>query len=1085
MEWSVIENYYKENSLVKHQLDSFEYFIDEMVPNIINFHNPIIIENENIIYELIISNPRLVKPFIINNDFESTKIEIYPEQARNKNLTYASNLIVDIVQKIIIDEKQKTIISNDIPIGQIPIMVKSKYCNLYNKIDLNKFNECPYDIGGYFIIKGQEKVVISQEIFAQNVIFVFLKKQPDKYSYYSEIKSIDKDSGIIYSLYVKYDENGIFKVKIPQIKDDISLLSVFELLGMNNDYENLINIIGNDEQEIFKKLMYPSFLNKKPTEISTLIKIFNGSKDFLIEILLKVLLPHLTNNKDKYNLLCHMTKKILNCIVGIEKVNDRDHLANKRIETTGIMMGHLFKQLYIKFKNDLTKDIINPNSQIDIKRMIKTYTISNGFRYALSTGNWFMKNGNLITSKIGVAQMLNRFNYYSTISHLRRVNSDLDSSSNLVRPRQLHSSHIFAYCPSETPEGAPIGITKNFSLFSNITINTDSKPLLNKLKYLGLQKEGNGKILINSKIIGFHNNLKNFLDILKDERRKCCIHYQTNFYFNEQINELNIFTDGGRITRPVFIVMNKKLLFNEYITKNKEFSWKDLILNGIVEYIDTLETENCLIAMSIDDLPNEDYTHCEIHPSLMFGICTSLIPFSNHNQSPRICYEASMCKQAIGVFLSNFKEKMESNSHVLWYPQKPIVNNKINKIINMNNLPSGQNLVVAICSYYGYNMEDSIIINKSAIDRGLLSCSFYRTYKDEEKKNTTTLIEEQFCNPTMIENCKSLKIGSYENLDKNGFVKIGSFIKENDVIIGKIVPEMTHTTRQIKEIVFKDNSTVIKGSEHGIVEKRIITLNQEGYRIVKIKLRQKRECKIGDKLASLSAQKGVIGMIYNQEDMPFTSNGIIPDIIINPHSIPSRMTISQLLECLTGKASLLSGEEVDGTAFQKIDISKFEKILEDNNYQRHGNETLYNGITGTMMETQIFIGPTFYQRLKHITSDKIHARARGPVQTLTRQAMEGRQNHGGFRLGSMEVDCLGAHGISNFLYDKMFLSSDKFYVLVCKECGLIIYENEETKIKFCNNCNNFCNFGTITLPYSTKLFFYELISMGILPRINV
>ncbi len=1091
--WNCIEKYFEENGLLHHQFSSFEDFIERIIPNIIISANPLIIDKpqENIKYIIDVLNPRISKPILYNNDFNDNKMEVYPSNARMQNLSYTANLYVDIKQQIITSDNIKEITDNDVIIGQIPIMVQSKYCMLFDKKhNLEKYNECPYDKGGYFIIKGQEKVIISQEIFIDNTMVVFHKKQPHKYTYYAEIKSVDNKTGIIYTSYIRYCNDNTFRIKVPKLKNDINLFNLMYILGMDKDKDIIDTILSNDnDKEIYKKLLQPSFLFKKYNfnEVESLIKLFNNDKKFLISILTETLLPHEPDLNKRLFLLCHMVKMILDTIIGKREIADRDHLANKKIETCGVMMGHLFRQLYQKFIIDISKDISNPNSQIDIKRMVKTCTISNRFKYALSTGNWFMKNGSMITTKQGVAQMLNRFNYYSMLSHLRRINSDLDTTSNLIRPRQLHSSHIMSYDPAETPEGSSIGITKNFTLIASVTPLINDETIINLLKYMNITEKFNsntGKIFVNNKFIGFHENIYLLVDDLKKRRRTGRINYYINFYISYELNELFISTDNGRIFRPIFIVEDNKLLFEEYIKNNKNYSIKDLFTSGIIEYIDIRESENCLIAMKYIDLEDKtiNYTHCEFDPSLMLGVCTSLIPFANHNQSPRVCYEASMCKQAIGIYAKNYKQRMDTNSHVLWYPQKTLIKTNITKIINTDKMPSGQNIIVAILTYSGYNMEDSIIINQSAIDRGLLTSSFYRTYKDEEKKNSTTLIEEQFCNPSLIDGCKGLKMGYYDNLDNNGFIKEGTFVKDNDVIIGKIIPESTHTTRQSKEIIIKDSSTFIKHNENGYVDKGVITTNQEGYRIVKVKIRQKRSCVIGDKLASLSAQKGVIGMVYQEKDMPYTENGIIPDIIINPHSIPSRMTISQLLECFISKASLYDNTEVDGTPFHNIDTNYYENILEKNGFQKHGNETMYNGMTGERIKSQVFIGPTFYQRLKHIVADKIHARAKGPVQILTHQAIDGRTRMGGLRLGGMEVDAIVAHGCSQFLHEKMFLSSDEFYVDICCKCGFLANDNKEFKV--CIKCQNYTEFKKVGIPYATKLFIMELLGMGILPRIK-
>jgi DNA-directed RNA polymerase II subunit RPB2 len=1088
--WDLIETYYKENNIVSHQHKSFEYFMENIVPDTIQAGNVLTVKKEESdgtisVYDITISNPKFILPL---SNIETTS-EMYPHQARIQNLTYASSLLVDIHQKITKGSDIKTFDFANVNIGKIPIMTQSKYCRLYQMEDPKKYNECSYDKGGYFIIKGQEKVIISQERFADNQLFVFEKKQTNAYNHYAEIKSIDPKSKVVYGCYVRHTKNKTFRVKVPQLKEDVCFISLIKIMNpilTDNDIIQLI--VGSEEDDptpYIELLLETSKYSNIEDELFSIKRSFT-QKDIdtsrVIDILNNVLLPH-THLKIEY--LCIMVKAIMDCMLGKRALDDRDHLSNKRIDSPGVMMGYLFKQLYQKFLIDLARDIINPNSQIDISRMIKSCTIGNGFNYALSTGNWLMKNGNMITSKVGVAQMLNRFNYYSTLSHLRRITSDLDPTAKLIRPRQLHTSHIFSICSSETPEGASIGISKNLALAASITIEQDDAPIILFIQSLLSGGKGNcgGSIFVNSKFIGTSGSSHSIVeirDILRSRKRQGIIFHHINFFIDYKLNELHVQTDGGRIFRPVFIVTNNKI--KDYTS---DMTWQDLLENEVVEYIDTKESENCLICINPSELTTSDntYTHCEMHPSLMFGICASLIPFANHNQSPRVSYQSAMCKQAIGVYTTNHTGRMDSNNHVLWNPQKPLVSTKMSQIMGSNELPSGQNCIVAFGCYSGFNMEDSVMLNRGAIERGLLTSTFYRTYKDEEKKSSTSLVEEKFCNPSTVKNCKSLKNVSYENLDKNGFIKEETEIKGDDVLIGKIIPESTHTTRQTKDVVYKDNSVTLRHGESGIIDKGIVTTNQDGYRMAKIKVRQMREMHIGDKVASFSAQKGIVGMIYDQADMPYTESGIVPDIIVNSHAIPSRMTLAQILECVTGKSGLMTGTFNDGTPFDPLNIEEHAQILEDHGFQRYGNETLYNGFTGKRMKTQMFIGPTFYQRLKHMVADKVHSRATGAVQNITRQPAEGRSKQGGLRFGEMERDAIISHGSSKFLHEKLYTLSDAFCAYICDTCGQFANANSDGKC--CLKCQNYDRISKIAIPYSCKLLFYELLSMGINPKMIV
>lgn len=723
--WNIIDEYFNQDNssmIIQHQLKSFDHFIESILPQIIEAGNPLVVKREDgkqvVVYTININNPVIAQP--IEND--TSNVEMYPNQARIQNLTYSGNLFVDIqqhIQRFDLSEEEtiadfnihtnekipvekKTVNFTNVNIGKIPIMIRSKFCRLFDKTDNVKYNECELDKGGYFIIKGQEKVIISQERFADNQLFVFHKKQSNKYTHYSEIKSIDPITKVAYGCYIRFLKNETLRVKIPQIKDDVCLISLMKILNPTLTDKAIIDIILLDEpnREPYIELLLNSFHNSKTVdELDLIFKAFQVNQiDKVNTIFDRVLLPH-TDNRTEF--LGLMAKQILDVIVGKRSVDDRDHLANKRIDSPGVMMGYLFKQLYQKFLTDLAKDILNPNSQIDINRMIKSCTIGNGFSYGLSTGNWLMKNGNLTISKVGVAQMLNRFNFYSTLSHLRRIVSDLDPTAKLIRPRQLHPSHIFSCCPNETPEGGSIGISKNLALASSITIDHPDYFVLELLNDLNMtdtfDKNSGGKIFVNSKLVGMHTDIVSLAEKLKMYRRRGELYFSTSVFIDYDMNELFINTDGGRVIRPVFLVQNNKLMAEKLSTHQ----WENLVRNGVIDFIDVKESENCLIAISHDQLPNANYTHCELHPSLMLGICASLIPFANHNQSPRVSYQSAMCKQALGVYTTNFKQRMDSNAHILWNPQKPIVSTKMGNIMKSNELPSGQNCIVAFGCYTG------------------------------------------------------------------------------------------------------------------------------------------------------------------------------------------------------------------------------------------------------------------------------------------------------------------------------------------------------------------------------------------------
>ena len=598
-------------------------------------------------------------------------------------------------------------------------------------------------------------------------------------------------------------------------------------------------------------------------------------------------------------------------------------------------------------------------------------------------------------------------------------------------------------------------------------------------------------MFINGKWYGFVANSMECLHKLKEARRKGYIHIHVSFSIDFRTNEIHIYSDRGRCVRPLIVMKDNKLLYSNVVQqklREKKYSWLHLTNGSLcddpdhacIEYLDINETNNCVIATTTKDATKEknsmNYSHCEIDPSTILGVLTSGIPFAHHNQAPRNTYQSAMGKQAIGVHATNFNDRFDTFSNVLYYPQKPMINTRLMSYMNIDKLPNGQNVIVAIASHGGYNQEDSILFNQSSIDRGMFQSVFYRCYRSEEQKNQLTGEEDKFCKPD-LRNVLFPKPCNYDKLEDNGFVKENTFVDENDIIIGKIMPINDD------EYDYRDCSVNIKSNESGYIDKYHIDTNGDGYKCCKVRVRKTKKPMIGDKFSSRHGQKGTIGMTYLEEDMPFTKDGIRPDIIINPHAIPSRMTIAQLIECIMGKACCLSGHVGDGNVFNEDTVEDIANTLQAFNYEKHGNEILYNGKSGEQMKTKIFIGPTYYQRLKHMSADKIHSRSSGPVVTMTRQPAEGRAAHGGLRFGEMERDCMIAHGSSSFLKERLFEVSDKFNCFVCESCGLTAVANPRTNMYECKRCNNYSDVSKVSLPYSCKLLFQELQTMSLAPRI--
>jgi DNA-directed RNA polymerase II subunit RPB2 len=736
----------------------------------------------------------------------------------------------------------------------------------------------------------------------------------------------------------------------------------------------------------------------------------------------------------------------------------------------------------------------------NIYKIVKSTTIENGIKRSLSTGDFGVKPSG--SSKVGVAQVLNRLTYISALSHLRRINTPIDKSGKLIPPRKLNSSCWGFLCPAETPEGASVGIVKNLSYMTHVTIPNDSLPIYEYINPYVIDFDNidneiliNGtKVFVNGCWVGNTTDAMELYNDLKDKKYNGIINIYTSILFDFQKKEIRVCNEPGRLTRPVLKVKNNNLVLTKTIInklKNDKMNWDELLVNleseSCIEYIDPAEQNSLMIATKPSDLLNLNntdciysYTHCEIHPSTIFGILASCIPFPEHNQSPRNTYQCAMGKQAMGVYVTNFDKRMDKTAYVLTYPMRPLVDTRIMNLIRLNTIPSGCQVIVAIISYGGYNQEDSILFNKSAVDRGLFQATIYHTEKDEDRKINGD--EEIRCRPNKSKT-KGIKFANYEKLNDEGIVPENTKLDNRDVIIGKVTPIKEARNDPSAHLKFSDQSKVFRTQEESYIDKNIVNKNGDGYNFCKVRIRTNRKPVIGDKFSSRHGQKGTIGNIIPEEDMPFTKNGLKPDIIINPHAIPSRMTIAQLKETLLGKVLLQLGLFGDGTSFGEYEIKDICKHLQDVGFESHGNEVMYNGYTGDQLESSIFIGPAFYQRLKHMVSDKIHSRSFGPRVNLTRQPAEGRSRAGGLRYGEMERDCMCSHGASSFNKERLYDMSDAFSVHTCKKCGLIAAYNDKRKIHECKTCENTTDFAYVEIPYACKLLFQELITMNVAPRI--
>ena len=599
-------------------------------------------------------------------------------------------------------------------------------------------------------------------------------------------------------------------------------------------------------------------------------------------------------------------------------------------------------------------------------------------------------------------------------------------------------------------------------------------------------KPNKTKIYINGELLGYCEDPVNFTQEMREKRRNGEVSHEMNITYYEDNDEIYIFNDPGRARRPLIIVEDGvPLLREEHMNKvaNGKLKWDDLINNGLIEYLDAEEEENSYIAMNFADL-NDEHTHLEIDPATMLGICAGIIPFSDHNSSPRNTMEAGMTKQALGLYVSNYALRTDTRAHLLHHPQTPIVKTRIIDSTNYDLRPSGQNFVVALMSYEGYNMEDAMVINKGSLERGLARSSFFRAYDTSEKRYAGGQVDKFEVPDKNIKGYRSEE--AYRNLDEDGVVNPESYVESGDVLIGKTSPPRFLEENFESGLTEKrrETSVTVRHGEKGIVDAVLLSETVEGSRLAKIRVRDTRQPEFGDKFASRHGQKGVVGLILSPEDVPFTEFGVVPDLIVNPHAIPSRMSIGQVLEMVAGKAGCLEGQRVDATPFNQTLEDEIKQQLIDNGFESAGCESLYSGVTGERIDAEIFVGVAYYQKLHHMTTDKVYARSRGPVQVLTRQPTEGRAREGGLRFGEMERDCLIAHGAALTLKERLLDESDKYEAIVCDNCGMLAVFDKNRNKKYCPICGDVETYP-VEISYAFKLLLDELKSLCIFPKLKL
>lgn len=1180
--WTVIDSYFKTNPyfLTKHHLDSYNDFVSRRILQTINALNPILViknqENGKLQHEIEVfvggaksDEIFLTKPTVVENNEQRI---MYPNEARLKDFTYQSDLLANVLVRYITKEGAKTNVVEksfeSMKIGSIPIMLHSKLCVLHDTLpDVKReMGECKWDQGGYFIIDGKEKVIVSQERIATNRIFISKSKDP-KYSYEGLIRCTSEENPLfpkVVMFYInqtnvkdptqekeadaeeeesvdKKDEriNNSIVVQIPYCTQKIPLFVLFRALGIETDKDILSYIlydVDDNANKSYLDFLYPTILHgsKYGTVEDSLAYISNFVEYKNIDNVKKILANDLFPNigvsiRNKAIFLGHLVFKLVNTYLGISKVTDRDSYTYKRVDISGFLLGNIFRDYYNQFRNVIRNNIdnqylygpwrnsknietlINPSN---INIIFNPDIIEGGMKKSLK-GLWgkSMINNSTEHVKQGLVQDLSRISYLGFISHLRRVSTPIDPISKVVAPHHLHPTQWGIMCPCESPDGASIGLLKNFAIMCHVTFDVSSKDAISHMLNIGMKILQNKqvksiynktKVLVNSNLIGVvDKDPHTFYKILKLLKLNNVINPYTSISWNIFNNEIHVLTEAGRCCRPLYVVHNQKLVINRYVNdvKSGKANWNDLFstrkLSQVtydieslektmnpIEYVDVEESNNSLIAMYPEDIKDTTrYTHCEIHPSTILSVLTLNIPLSQHNQAPRNIFSGAQGKQAIGIYATNFNDRIDTMSYVLHYPQRSIVNTRYMGYMHNNDMPNGENLIVAIATYTGYNQEDSIIINKNSIERGCFNLTYFKDMVEKEEKsdreilmfkNTINLVKNE---GTEVSN---LRLANYKKIDNDGLPIVNSHIHENDVIFGKcsVTSELVDESKdmnifnnKVKKDKFTDRSVIADKTVSGIIDKVFVFKDNNDNKTCKVRFRKIRKPELGDKLCSRTAQKGVIGMIIPQENMPFNKDGIVPDIIINPHAFPTRMTLGHLIECLIAKVGVNVGSCIDGTPFSNIDYDDLVSLLEKKyKLESHGNEVLYNGFTGHQMECSIFFGPTYYERLKHMVSDKINYRTTGPITNKTRQPTKGRGNGGGLRIGEMERDSVLAHGATAFLKESLMERSDIYEFYVDEQSGFI-----SNKVG--------PNSKLLKTPCAFRLLMQEIAAMGVKPQL--
>ena len=1093
--------------LVKQHIDSFDFFINKDIKDIVAApSNCKITSDYDPNFYLKYTDIRILTP-CIEEDFIVSQLT--PHECRLRDLTYSAPIMVDIEYT----RGNMIVERTDVEVGMMPIMLGCSNCVLRNKShsELAKMMECPYDPRGYFIVKGVEKVILIQEQASKNRIIV---EHDGKENVMASVTSSTHEKK---SRTVVINKGGKMFMKHNTYAEDIPVAVVFKALGIEADQE-LFQLVGTQKkylealimslqecsiagictQEQALKYLGSKVRNSKAAKTGrTRVE---EAKDILAQVVLSHVPCQNYDFRAKARYLATMVRRVVDVAQDPSKVDDRDYYGNKRLELAGQLVALLFEDLFKRFNSDIKKYVdkvlSKPKSSksepFDVVRAIRTDTITNGLANAISTGNWSLKRFKM--ERAGVTEVLSRLSYMSALGMMCRINSQFEKTRKISGPRSLQPSQYGMLCPSDTPEGESCGLVKTLALTTHITLDMDQEPLELLAFNLGVEDAslfsgdelyapGVFRVFLNGQPLGVHRDAVFLAESIRAIRRKGRISEFVSVVINEEDQQVHIACDGGRLTKPFILVEKgecklKDFHIQQLASRVKNFD--DFVREGIIEYLDVNEQNNANIVSTPKEIKQKT-THLEIDPFTILGAVAGLIPYPHHNQSPRNTYQCAMGKQALGSIACNQFARVDTVLYLLGYPQKPLVKTRTIELVNYEELPAGHNACVAVMSFSGYDIEDAIILNKSSVERGFGRSLILKRHPASLRRYANGAQDRIILPPQVFQENPPPSIKKFHAVDQDGLGRIGSVIQTGDVFVNKETPQnkvdLVSDPFSLPDEAYKPAFNSFKGPNPVQIDRIYLSSSPEEPFTIKTITVETRPPEQGDKFSSRHGQKGVVGLIVPQEDMPFNEQGCCPDLIMNPHGFPSRMTVGKLIELVAGKSGVCQGSFKYGTAFAGDKVEDCGRILVEHGFNFSGKDLLMCGTTGELVEAYIFAGPVFYQKLKHMVADKMHARARGPKTNLTRQPTEGRAREGGLRLGEMERDCLIGYGAASLIQERLMHSSDVFTANVCETCGNIGFKD------WCQYCKNGINVASVRMPYACKLLFQELQAMNIKPRI--